>query len=111
MPFVIEGTLELSCNTARARFTGRQQHLEMDLDNPGEFVKAMGFAGMGGLGSLRQVAQTLHDYGLTLLVLNRGQLVMTLGYGARTGLSGYVVPHVQITAIDVARFGLKMITG
>lgn len=112
MRFAFEGTLDVSVNDKNARLIGRDRTLEMDIDDPAAFFRSAGIGGLrtDNLRTLRQAAQTLYDLGLTLRVLHRGQMFLIIGYEAQPGLSGQFAPHVQIAALDAARYGLALLT-
>lgn len=112
MRFAFEGTLDVSVNGIHAHMVARESILEMDLEDPTAFFRSTGMVGLraDSLRTLRQAARTLYDMGLTLRILHRGQLFLTIGYEAQPSLSGHFAPHVQIAALDAARYGLAMLT-
>ena len=101
--FAFEGTLEISVDDVPVRFTGEGQNLTLDLENPGPFFRALGGFQRDRLATLREAAAYLYQAGLTLRIVNRGQLLVTLGKEAQPGLSGYVVPHLQVGIADALR--------
>ena len=105
--FSFEGALEISVDDVPLRFVGEGQNLTLDLENPGPFFRALGGFRRDRLSTLREAADYLYQVGLTLRILNRGQILITLGKEAQPGLSGYVVPHLQIGVADA----LRLITG
>ena len=101
--FAFEGTLEISVDEVPLRLTGNQQELLLELDNPGPFFRSLGGINRDRLATLREAAAYLYAAGLTLRIVQRGQTLITLGRDAHPGLSGFVVPHLQIGVADALR--------
>lgn len=98
-----EGALEISVDDVPFRLTGNGQELTLELEDPGPFFRALGGINRDRLVTLREAAVYLDQVGLTVRILNKGQLLVTLGRDAKPGLSGYVVPHLQIGVADALR--------
>ena len=101
--FAFEGALEISVDEVPLHLTGNGQELRLELDNPGPFLRALGGINRDRLATLREAAAYLHGAGLTLRIVQRGQTLVTLGREAQPGLSGFVVPHLQIGVADAFR--------
>lgn len=101
--FAFEGALEISVDDVPLHLTGNGQELRLQLDNPGPFFRALGGIRRDRLSTLREAAAYLYEAGLTLRVVQREHTLLTLGRDAQPGLSGFVVPHLQIGVADALR--------
>ena len=97
----LTGSVTISVDGEAARIAAAQRHLVVDVDNPRAFVQALrGPATPGGGGSplalLRQIAARLAQAGLTVRIVSRGSVVVTLGRDVRPGLASRLVgsPYV-----------------
>ncbi|HEY7060580.1 MAG TPA: hypothetical protein VII06_03815 [Chloroflexota bacterium] len=97
----VRGGLRVTVNGQTARVEAAGQQCVVDVDDPRAFSRAVPrLAGAGGGGSpldaLRAVAAGLAGAGLTVRVVSRGSLVVTLGRDVRPGLGSRLVgsPYV-----------------
>jgi len=97
----LRGVLRVKLNGQTARVEAAQRQYVVDVDDPRAFLQALprpAGPGAGGspLATLRAVAAGLAEAGLTVRVMSRGALIVTLGRDAKPGMASRVVgsPYV-----------------
>ena len=96
----LEGALDLSVDGAAAHLEARGDTLRLDVEHPRAFLRAGGGAPRIGdrMAAVRALARHLFERGLTLRVVSRGRPLLTLGRGARPGITARLlgVPHLAL---------------
>lgn len=103
----MEGSLEVRLDGYQAHVSAQNQEIVVDLDDPRGFLTAMRMSIGSGrqemLGSMRAAALTLHEAGITVRVVNRGNSLFVLGRNAQGGAVGFMVPHLQVGVAELFR--------
>lgn len=99
----VHGEVAISVGGMAARFLADGPALKLDIDDPISFLKASRLFTPSNLGTIKLVARELDSRGLTLSIVSRENVLVVMGHGATSGITGWLmgVPNVEIRAVGL----------